>query len=152
MKRLIITSIVLLAGISGEAMAVDCSASTRIPNGTAGGALATLIQGKTVCAMLGSDKWQEFHSGASEGANNLIDWKMGSGHAVDPTGPVGSWSTSGTGNSSRVKYNYGSGGLFSYEVHGANTYVEGATYTFCGDPGAPTLDVILRSGQVSCGF
>lgn len=148
MKRLILASIVLLAGISGEAIAVDCRATTRITNA----ALATLIQGKTVCAALGAEKWQEFHSGTSGTANNLIDYKKGSGHAVDPTGPVGSWSTSGTGNNSRVIYNYGSGGTYSYSVHGANTFVNGATYTFCGDSPAPTLDVTLRSGQVSCGF
>lgn len=148
MKRLIIASVVLLAGISGEAMAVDCSSNTRITNA----ALTALIQGKTVCATLGAEKWQEYHSGSSGGANNLIDYKKGPGHAVDPTGPVGSWSTSGTGVNSRVNYNYGPGQVYSYEVHGASTFVNGATYTFCGDSAAPTLDVTLRSGQVSCGF
>lgn len=148
MKRLMVTSLVLLAGISGEAMAVDCSPSTRITNA----ALATLIQGKTVCATLSAEKWQEYHSGLSGAANNLIDYKKGPGHAVDPTGPVGMWSTTAGGSNSRVIYNYGTGGTYSYEVHGSSTFTDGATYTFCGDSPAPTLDVILRSGQVSCGF
>lgn len=148
MKRLMITSLVLLAGISGEAMAVDCSPSTRITDA----ALATLIQGKTVCATQGAEKWQEYHSGSSGVANNLIDYKKGPGHAIDPTGPVGMWITTARGPYSRVIYNYGSGGMPTYEVHGANIYSDGATYTFCGDSSAPTLDVILRSGQVSCGY
>ncbi|MBT9591759.1 MAG: hypothetical protein IV089_12805 [Thiobacillus sp.] len=139
MKRLLIISVVWLAWSSGAAMA-DCSANTRIT----GNALATLVSGKTVCAMLGSEKWQEYHKPGGD----LIDWKRGANHPIDPTAKVGTWSTSGSGSSSRVSYNYGPGKVYSYEVHST----AGAAYTFCGDAPAPTLDVNLVSGQVSCGF
>lgn len=144
MKRLVIAGVVLLAGISGEVMAVDCSSPTKI----SGSALTNLIPNKTVCAVLGAEKWQEWHSGSSGSDNNLIDWKKGSSSTVDPSGPVGKWSTS----SQYVTYNYGTGGTFSYEVHGPSTHTEGATYTFCGVSPAPTLDVKLWIGQVPCGF
>lgn len=139
MKRLMVTSVFLLAGISGEAMAA-CTPNTRITND----ALATLISGKTVCAVSGSDKWQEYHKPGSD----LIDWKRGANHPTDPTKKVGTWSTGGTGSNSRVTYNYGPGQVYSYAVHS----VTGSTYTFCGDSPAPTLDVSLIAGQVSCGF
>lgn len=144
MKRLLVTSIVLLAGISGEAMAIDCTGGTQLKN-TVGdpNVIANALSGKTVCATIGSQKWQEYH----QAGGALIDYKKGPSDPVDPTKTVGSWSTSGTDASSRVTYNYGSGGSYSYEVH-----LSGGTYTLCGVSGAPTLDVTLPSGQVSCGF
>lgn len=139
MKRLMVTSFVLLAGISGEAMAVDCGVGSQLTNG----AVATAVSDKTVCGILGNQQWQEYH----QPGGSLIDYKKGPGHPVDPTKQVGSWSTSGTGASSVVTYNYGSGGTYSYEVH-----LSGGTYTLCGVSGAPTLDVTLLPGQASCGY
>jgi len=139
MKRLMVTSLFLLAGISGEAMAIDCGGGTQLKNAE----VANAISGKTVCAILGSQKWQEYH----QAGGGLIDYKKGIGHPVDPTKVVGTWSTSGTGSNSWVTYNYGTGGSYSYEIH-----LSGSTYTLCGVSGAPTLDVTLVSGQVSCGF
>lgn len=143
MKRLIITSIVLLAGISGEAMAVDCTNNQVVDT-----AITTAVSSKTVCASIpGGDKWQEYHQTPAGAANNLIDYKKGPSHAVDPTKPVGTWSTSENGSNSVVTYNYGPGGSYSYKV-----YLNSGQYTFCGVGSAPTLDVTLLSGQVSCGF
>jgi hypothetical protein len=144
MKIMMVTSIVLFAGIAGEAMAIDCGGGTQLKNtGSAPNVVANAISGKTVCATSGSQKWQEYH----QSGGSLIDWKKGPSDPVDPTKTVGSWSTSGTGASSLVTYNYGTGGSYSYEVH-----LSGGTYTLCGVGSAPTLDVILRTGQVSCGF
>lgn len=144
MKCLMVASIVLLAGISGEVMAIDCSGGTRLQNtGGNPNVVASAISGKTVCATLGGQKWQEYH----HPGGSLIDYKRGPSHPIDPTKTVGTWGTSGTGANSQVTYNYGTGGAYSYTVH-----FNAGTYTFCGVGSAPTLDVALLSGQVSCGF
>ena len=144
MKRLMVTSIVLLAGISGEAMAIDCGGGTQLKNtGANPNVVANAISAKTVCATIRNQNWQEYHNPGG----TLIDYKRGPSHPVDPSKRVGTWGTSGNGDSSQVTYNYGTGGSQSYKVH-----LNGGTYTFCGVGGAPTLDVTLLSGQVSCGF
>ncbi|MDP2783358.1 MAG: hypothetical protein Q8O38_02000 [Sulfurimicrobium sp.] len=144
MKRLMVTSIVLLAGISGEVMAVDCSDGTQLKNTVSDpNVVANTLSGKTVCATNGGDKWQEFH----QAGGALIDYKKGPNDLVDKTKQVGTWSTARGGSDSLVTYNYGTGGTYSYEVH-----LSGGIYTFCGVSPAPTLDVTLLSGQVSCGF
>jgi len=137
MKRLIITSIVLLAGISAEAMAVDC-----VNNQLKNSLVTTAVSGKTVCATNGGDKWQEFH----QGGGALIDYKKGPNDLVDKTKTVGSWNTSGSDTNTTVDYTYGAQ-TYSYKV-----FLNSGQYTFCGINGAPTLDVTLLAGQVSCGF
>jgi hypothetical protein len=142
MWRFIFTSIVLLAGVSGEAIAIDCNSGqikndNNDPNG-----VANAISGKTVCATLAGQKWQEYH----RPGGNLIDYKKGPTNAVDPSKQVGSWITSGTGGNSQVTYNYGTGGSYSYKIH-----LNNGTFTFCGVNPSPTLDVTLLSGQVPCG-
>lgn len=135
MKRLMVTSLVLLAGISGEVMAVNC-ADNQVKNS----AITTAVYGKTVCATNGGDKWQEFHAPNFD----LIDWKKGGTDPIDPTKKVGTWSTDTNGNNSAVNYHYGSR-TYSYKV-----YLNNGQYTFCGVGGAPTLDVSLRDGQGPC--
>lgn len=142
MKRLMITSVVLLAVVSGKVMAVDCNGGQLKNTGNNPNVISNAITAKTVCATIGSQKWQEYHKPGGD----LIDYKKGPTNPVDPSKKVGTWSTGGNGSNSLVTYNYGTGGSYSYKVH-----LNGGTYTFCG-VGAPTLDVILLSGQVSCGF
>lgn len=122
MKRLVITSLVLLAGISGQAMA----ACTGTP--VTGTALSTLISNSTVCAVLGRDTWQEQHriSGA------LWDYKKGPGDPVDPSEQVGTWSVNTTTNT--VTYNYTGGPSYSYTV-----YDEGAALSYCFSGGATVI-------------
>lgn len=127
MKRLMIASVVLLAWVSGEAMASCTSPIVADPG--------SLLSGKTVCAILGSEEWQEYHNGGG----SIVDYKRGSSDPVDPSKTVGTWNATG----GSVTYNYGSGGTYSYEVHDNG----GGSYTFCG---ARTIDATLRAGQVSC--
>ncbi|NWG73534.1 MAG: hypothetical protein HXY24_02830 [Rubrivivax sp.] len=74
--------------------------------------LQTLLSGRVVCAVLGTDRWQEWH--ATTGA--LVDYKRGSGDAVDPTKQVGTWSTSGSGGNTVVTYSYTGGSSYSFTV------------------------------------
>lgn len=137
MKRLMVTSIVLLAGISAEAMAVDCTNATQLKNSD----VATAVSGKTVCAANGGNKWQEYHATNFD----LIDYKKGPSDPVDKTAKVGTWSTSGTGNGSVVTYNYGSGGTYSYEIH-----LNGTQYSLCGVTNSLQLNVTLLPVQGAC--
>ena len=134
MKRLIITSIVLLAGISGEAMA-DCTAAQ-----VTGRTLMSLISGNTVCAMRGSEKWQEQHR--SGGA--LWDYKKGPGDSVDPSEQVGTWS--GNFSASNVTYNYTGGSSYTYTIHGPT----GGPYSFCTNGTEVVSGATFKLGNNSC--
>ena len=147
MKRLmVVTSIVSLAGIAGAAVA-NCT-DNQVKNAD----ITSLVSGKTVCATQGGDKWQEYHSGSSGANNNLIDWKKGTSDPIDPTTPVGSWSTTTNGNNSSVIYNYGSGGIYVYKVYAISPTVapNAGNYTYCGISSAPTLNVTIQAGQGPC--
>ena len=134
MKRLMVTSIILLAGISGEAMAA-CTAPTRVQ----GTALSTLITGKTVCAALGADKWQEQH----RAGNQLWDYKKGPSDPVDPSKQVGTWSIV----ANNVTYSYTGGASFTYSVHD-----DGGTYSFCTAPNGSIVvsGATFTGGITSC--
>ena len=133
MKRLVVISIVLLAGISGEAVAA-CSD----PQVT-GSALTTLISGQTVCATRGTEKWQEQHR--SDGT--LWDYKKGPNDPVDPTKQVGTWSIDTSLNT--VTYSYTGGPSYTYSVHGP----AGGPYSFCTG-GSETVGGATFTGGQSC--
>lgn len=137
MKRLIITSMLLFTGISGEAMA-DCSPATQV----LGGAVMTLISTNTVCATRGNEKWQEQHR--SGGA--LWDYKKGPGDSVDPSKQVGTWIASRT--TSSVTYSYTGGSSYTYTIHGP----AGGPYSFCTGPNGTEVvsGATFKPGNNSC--
>lgn len=102
--------------------------------------LQITLSNNTVCAVRGSDSWQELHQ--SGGA--LIDYKLGPGHPVDPSEQVGSWSIAGTGANATVVYNYGSGGTYTYKVYQNG----GNNYSFC--VGATELLATVKTGGGTC--
>jgi hypothetical protein len=51
----------------------------------------SFVRGTTFCVARGNERWQEFHAESGE----LIDYKLGPGHPVDPTKTVGSWTVTG---------------------------------------------------------
>lgn len=136
--RFLTVAALLASGLVGNVSAQSCPIGTQQVTD-----IPTWIGGKTLCASSGSDRWQEFHSGALGGP--LIDWKLGSGHPVDPTETVGTWSV-GTGGV--LTHAYTGGSSYSWIVcrpgnspnhalvsTGASTTITGAT---------------VRSGQGSC--
>lgn len=145
-KLLLATSVgVLLATVAGQALAV-CTGGGRVNATTA---LTTLLQNNTVCVpavTVPTMTWQELHSGSSGGANNLIDFKRGPGHAVDPSEPVGSWTISGNagGNAAVVNHNYGTGGSFTYQVFNNGD----GTHSFCSS--APEIVTRVKTGGGGC--
>lgn len=101
------------------------------------------IGNNTLCANSSTEKWQEFHEGASGG--NLKDYKKGPSDPVDPTATVGSWSTTASGNGAnqddRLVHTYG-GTPYSWQVFSDcnNTsyrLVGSLTYTVTVLPGGP---------------
>lgn len=120
MKKLVIAGLFLTFGL-GNAYAA-CSGNTRM-NATQLGA----IVGKTVCASLGGDRWQEEHRGSGT-TGQLWDYKLGPSHAVDPTTWVGTWTIVGTGNSAIIRHSYTGGSSYDYVVYNNGN----GTYDFCG--------------------
>ena len=151
MKAIIFMSVFLSVLATEEAMAV-CPTVTS-PVAVRSAALTTLLPGKMVCKRNTANTdwdWQEYHSGTSGAANNLIDYKKGS-NPVDPTKPVGSWSiltqTVNRVTTATVTYNYGTGGTYTYSVwaHGTGST---ATYDFCSATG-DVLGATLKTVSVA---
>lgn len=135
MKRLIATSMVLLAGIAGEAMAA-CIPATQVT----GTALSTLVSGNTVCAMRGGEKWQEQH--LQNGT--LWDYKKGANDPVDPTKQVGTWTIA----ADAVTYAYTGGPSYTYSVYNDG----GGTYSFCTAPNGSAVvsGATFKTGATGC--
>lgn len=131
-----VPNISLSAAGSGQA-----SPTAVTTDGTTVTTLSTLLSGNTVCVG-SSGNWeaQEFHAANGD----LIDWKRGASHPVDPTKKVGTWSITGTGSAMRVNYTYGSQ-TYSNAVwnHGDGTY------SFCNNQGTETIGR-MKTGQGAC--
>ena len=129
----VMTGVLLLGGVglAGQAAAACSGTALDVTQ------LSAKFSGNTVCAQRAGDRWQEYHQGT--GSGDLIDWKMGPGHAVDPSKQVGTWSATNTG----MAYDYGSGGQYTYQVFDNND----GTYSFCN---GAEMAVTVRSGQGAC--
>lgn len=132
-----------------------CGGVAQVTNGAGAGnqRLTDLLVGNTVCATAGSDKWQEFHSGVSGAANNLIDYKLGPTSTKDPTAPVGKWSITGTGTGSIVTYDYGPAAVYSYTVcRGTGSEANpGPPFSFCSTGSTRSVTgATMVAGQGAC--
>lgn len=136
MKCLLVSVAVSLASMSGGAIA----ACTRDSQVTGANSVTAVLQGSTVCAMRGADKWQEYH----QAGGALIDYKKGPNDRVDPTKQVGSWSVTGNGVGTKVNYVYGPSERYSHTLHSNG----GGGYSLCD--GGSELAVTLRAGQGPC--
>lgn len=133
----------LFAGLllSGAAAAQSCACDSGASRVT-GPALATLLEGKTVCVGTpGNWQNQELHSGGT-----VIDYKKGPGDAKDPSKAIGTYSVSPAGGGT-VTYNYTSGGSFTFSVCSESTTP--ARYAFC--QGASKVVSAARIGATSSG-
>lgn len=140
MKTFVLASTMALALVSGEAMAVcsETSGWKKMNAAGSGGSLAlSTLGGKTVC--VGSaPTWQaqEFH----QVGGTLIDYKRGSGHPIDPTKTIGTWSVSGN----QIAYSYTSGGSYTFDV-----YEKNGAYSFCTSGGS-AAEATIRDSQGPC--
>lgn len=137
MKQLMVTGVILLSWVAGEAMAACTDAQIT------GTDLSNLISGNTVCASAGGDQWQEQHR--TGGA--LWDYKKGPTDPVDPTKQVGTWSFDNQSTPTTITYQYGaSGPSYTYTVHGASS----GTYSFCNGGSEVVSNAMFKNGESSC--
>jgi hypothetical protein len=129
----------------GQAWAqTQCPAGGIVGTTRVTGDLAALLSGKTMCARNANHRWQEFH----KSDRDLIDYKMGPNHAMDPTEKVGTWSTV-NGSNATVTHNYLGGTTYTWQV--CKTSSSPDLYMLISTQGAPTLtNVTLLNGQVPC--
>jgi hypothetical protein len=122
MKRIMMASIVLLMGITGEAVALGCTSSANRMNKTQ---LANFFSGRTIHAVApDSEDWKEDHCASRD------LYRVGDGTAADPRAKEGTWSITGrTTTSGFILYNYISG----------NSQLSYQWTVYADDPNAPTL-------------
>ena len=115
----------LLTTQSAWSQACPCAGGTRVTDA----ALVSLLSNRMACAVLGNERWQEWHNGTTSGP--LVDYKKGPGHSTDPSETVGTYSIVGSGatnpNASRVRYTYTGDTSYEYAV-----CQEGGAVHFCG--------------------
>lgn len=143
MKTLSAIGLVLAFSL-GNAYAQQCgSAANRLNQSE-----LAILPGKTVCATFGANQWQEYHNPNGD----LVDFKRGANHPVDPTTKVGTWAITGTGNSAQVQHTYG-GVPYSFAIYGTKTggnFDLNMPFDFCGS--SNVTNASIKTGQVSCGF
>jgi hypothetical protein len=142
MKRIIPTTVVLLAFGAGQAMAA-CPTT-----GTATAAnISALVSGKYACAMRGDEQWNLLHQGTGFGPANLQDYKKGPSDPVDPSEVVGTYTiVAGSGGSpDTIRYDYGGGGAYTFVVT-PNASTAG-TYTYCDTATSGTTAVTISPGH-----
>ncbi len=146
----------ILAGVLGIVSASSVLAQTACPCAGGGGTrltgageIATLLRGNTVCGILDSERWQEFHRGGGGGGSGPL-FEMGN---VPNGEEVGTWDANNTGGQGRrITYSYGtagSGGTYHYAV-----CQQGSNVHFCGQMfgGRDITNATLVAGRNSCGF
>lgn len=135
MKLLSIGTAAALLLASGGAMAA-CPGTPLTAT-----AITNLLTGNTVCVgTAGNWEAQELHvSGGS-----LVDYKLGPGHAIDPSEPVGTWSVDTA--AATVTHNYGPGAIYTYKIS-ANG---GTSYSFCSTAGASEVVANVKTGGGGC--
>jgi len=160
MKRIILPSVLLLMGVTEEAMA---ACAEDLPNCyTQVTDLTGFLPNKTVCdGSSGNWNGQEWHSGSSGQAKNLIDYKEGrtppytnslsnpNSNPYGPSEPVGTWSISGD----TVTYGYynDTNNPAAGTVNYSNQVWQkkDGTYDFC-DGNTLKANVTIQTGQGAC--
>lgn len=137
MKAFTLSAALASVALAGPAHAA-CTAATQVQGAAT---LRGVLAGNTVCASRGNDRWQEFH----QAGGALIDYKKGPNDKVDPTKQVGTWTVTGNGAGTQLRYDYGPGANYTYKVH---TIVANTSYSLCSS--TEELVVTLRSGQGPC--
>ena len=151
MKPIIVASIVLLAGLSSQAMA-QCATATRVTRLTTP-TIINALSGKLVCGRpaagnpgSATDRLQEENIAGAPGATtgDLFDYKRGPGDPKDPREKVGTWTITSAG----VTYVYTSGGTYVWTLHNNTTH-----FSFCTAAGGTEVvrAFIVTNTGTGCG-
>lgn len=124
------------------AQSCTCGGGSRMNQNQLAAALAT----RTACAVTGTDRWQELHSGAANATTGpLLELGNKAGGET-----VGTWTISGSGANTTVVYAYTGGNSYSYSVCEEGTgSVTAKSYHFCGVKNITNAKLV--DGQGSCG-
>lgn len=145
-------AVVLAAGfgIALGAMPVASMAACATPSVRVNtlAALNTLLSNNTACVpavTVPTMTWQEWHQPGTQGvASPIVDYKRGPGHAVDPSKPVGTWTVFGSDGRTFVRYDYGGGHIYSYQVWSNGD----GTHSFCS--ANPEIVAKIKPGNGPC--
>jgi hypothetical protein len=133
LRKALLATMACVAGAGAVAQPACQTGETEVQNTNA------LLSDAYLCAVRGTDSWQEFH----QAGGKLFDWKRGPGHPVDPTKEVGSWGTAqGT-----VTHTYGSTS-YVWRVCRVGPQA-GATYTLRSQTAGVISGATVVSGSVN---
>ncbi len=154
-RMIVLASIATLVLAPGAQAQCSCATNQVTNSATDSNAqnLSTTLSGHTVCVAKSGGGWQhqEWHQGGpASGA--IIDYKKGPADPIDPTTALGTWSTNGTGASSRIIYSYSGGSIGVYAVCSSKSQpAVGDTIGFCADSNSPaTIAATVESGGTGC--
>lgn len=135
------TGVVLaMAAAGASAQNCSCQPSASRMNQTDLAALS----GRTACAVLSTDRWQEFHNAGG----SLVELGNTAGGET-----VGTWAIVGNGANALVRYAYSGGGSYDYQVCQEGTgAVESRTYHFCGARNITNARLVASTGTCGAGF
>jgi hypothetical protein len=158
MKPIIVSSIMLLGGFAGAAMA-DCTTNPPLT----GRALSAAITNKLVCGRPGAnypggvsspDRWQEEHplTSGQFTSGPLIDYKLGPTNTVDPRKQVGTWSFDTTDplTVTKITHSYSAGAPFIY-TWDVRLAAAPNKYSFCKGSEEHVVAFIVPNGGAGCG-
>lgn len=134
-RNLLVLILMGLATTSQAQVSCPCGGGTRMSDTQ----ISNILGGNTVCAILISERWQEYHTGNSTSTSGDV-LELGD----NPNGEaVGGWSVSGPVENATVTYNYGTGGSYTYAVCDQNP-----NYHFCGIKNV--TNALVKPGKGGC--
>ena len=150
MKPIIVTSVILLAAITGEAMAAaPCTGGPAADSASAANIALILGAGRYACGFQYDGNY--FNETLSGG--KVLDFRRGPGSTSDPSETVATADGSFTinpasgGTPATITYMYGATS-FTYSIKPNNTTAPG-TYAFCQEAGpnaGQALNVTVQAG------
>lgn len=118
----------VLAAAPAFAQSCPCAANQRLNENQ----LNSTFSNFRVTALVNAETQHVYHGTSG----TLVACKRGTGHPVDPSEVVGTWSVVGNGNNATLRYAYNGGSAFQYAVCGS-----GNAYSYCGVSGAQNFAV-----------
>lgn len=122
-------ALAVLTGYASAQATCSCTGADQVTT------VSTTLSGNTVCVANGSGGWEGQEQHKTDG--QLWDYKLGPGHAIDPSEQIGTWTVSGN----NVTHSYSGGQSYTYTMCRVGAT---ASYGFCGTGG--TIMASIKPG------